>query len=146
MDTTRPIEPSKKRYDLEERTARFGESVIALAKQIALDSITQRLIPQLVAAATGVGANYCEATEAPSRGEFRDRLSACKMGSRKAKHYLRMIAFSCVPHRAEALRLLHEAQELTLIFAASVRTIDTRLEAQAPHGPDLDTHLHGTVF
>ena len=45
-------------YDLEERTARFGEAIVAFAKQIAVGPITETLIRQLVKAGTSVGANY----------------------------------------------------------------------------------------
>lgn len=54
---------SKKPYDLEERTALFGESVIDFAKKVLVNPVTSRLIPQLVAAGTSVGANYREAKE-----------------------------------------------------------------------------------
>ena len=50
-------------YDLEERTAKFGEAVIDFARKIPRDSVTSRLISQLVGAATSVGANYCEADD-----------------------------------------------------------------------------------
>src|SRR5688572_4058195 len=48
-------------YDLEERTARFGEAIIRFAKKIPRGPGNNRLIDQLVGAATSVGANYCEA-------------------------------------------------------------------------------------
>jgi hypothetical protein len=51
-------------YDLEERTAPFGEAVIDFAKTIPQDPVTTRIISQLVAAATSVGANYVEADDA----------------------------------------------------------------------------------
>ena len=48
-------EPEKKRvYDLEERTARFGEAVIDFAKTIPQNPVTHRLISQLVGAGTGL--------------------------------------------------------------------------------------------
>ena len=37
-------------YDLEERTARFGEATIAFAKRIPVSLVTEPLIPQLVRA------------------------------------------------------------------------------------------------
>ena len=83
--------PSKQ-YDLEERTGRFGEAVIAFAKRIPVNLITQPLIPQLVDSGTSVGANYCEADTAGSKKEFRYRISLCKRESRESKHWLRMIA------------------------------------------------------
>ena len=42
-------EPETKRvYDLEERTARFGEAIIDFAKTIPLNPVTNRIINQLV--------------------------------------------------------------------------------------------------
>ena len=72
-------EPAKPRvYDLEERTARFGETVIDFAKQIPQDAVTNRLISQLVGAATSVGANYVEADDAVSRKEFLKSIGTCR--------------------------------------------------------------------
>jgi hypothetical protein len=48
-------------YDLEERTARFGEAVIDFAKTIPQSAVTTRLISQLVGTGASVGANYVEA-------------------------------------------------------------------------------------
>ena len=64
-------EPEIKRvYDLEERTARFGEAVIDFAKAIPVTPVTNRIISQLVGAATSVGANYVEADDAVSKKAF----------------------------------------------------------------------------
>ena len=57
-------------YDLEERTARFGEAIIDFAKKIPPGPVTERIISQLVGAATSVGANYDEADDAVSKGNF----------------------------------------------------------------------------
>ncbi len=45
-------------YNLEERTARFGETVIDFAKSIPQSAVTNRSIKQLVGAGSSVGANY----------------------------------------------------------------------------------------
>src|SRR4029079_6151639 len=81
-----------RRYDLEERTARFGEAIIHFAKRIPVNPVTQPLIGQLVRAGTSVGSNYCEADDAGSKKEFRYRISVCKRESRESKHWLRMLA------------------------------------------------------
>ncbi len=52
---------TKRVYDLEERTAQFGEAVIDFARRIPQDAVTNRIINQLVGAGTSVGANYVEA-------------------------------------------------------------------------------------
>src|SRR5262245_16890845 len=58
-------------YDLAERTAKFGESVIQFLRTIPLDPITRPLVSQLTRSATSVGSNYCEADDAVSKKEFR---------------------------------------------------------------------------
>ena len=64
-------EPSKEIiYDLEERTARFGEAIIDFAKSIRQNSLTNRIISQLVGAGTSVGANYIEADDSVSKKNF----------------------------------------------------------------------------
>jgi four helix bundle protein len=72
-------EPQEKRiYDLEERTARFGEAVIDFAKTIPQNPVTSRIISQLVDAATSVGANYVEADDAVSKKEFIKNIGTCR--------------------------------------------------------------------
>src|SRR5258708_5835493 len=80
------------KYDLEERTAQFGESVIAFANTIPVTPVTQTPLGQVVRSCTSIGANYCEADDAGSKKEFRYRISLCKRESRESKHWLRMLA------------------------------------------------------
>jgi four helix bundle protein len=108
----------EQKYDLEERTAKFGESVIALAKTIPANLITTSLIPQLVRSATAVGANFCEADDAGSKKEFMYRVSLCKRESRETKHWLRMLVKAEPTLRDTAAHLWQEAKELNLIFSA----------------------------
>ena len=111
-------EPSDSRvYDLEERTARFGETVIDFAKTIPQNAVTNRIISQLVAAATSVGANYVEADDAVSKKEFLKSIGTCKKEVREAKHFLRMAVCAVPKLKPEARRLWLEARELHLIFA-----------------------------
>ncbi len=60
----------EKIYDLEERTARFGEAVIEFLKTISVTPITKSLIEQLVRSATSVGANYCETASRVSNRDY----------------------------------------------------------------------------
>jgi four helix bundle protein len=111
-------EPSDKRvYDLEERTARFGEAVIDFAKTIPQDAVTNRLISQLVGAATSVGANYVEADDAVSKKEFLKSIGTCRKEARETKHFLRMIVRAVPELKPKARTLWLEAKELHLIFS-----------------------------
>jgi len=72
-------------YDLEERTARFGEAVIDFAKTIPQGPTTDRIISQLIGAATSVGANYIEADDSVSKREFLKCIGTCKKEARETK-------------------------------------------------------------
>ena len=109
---------NKKKYDLEERTAQFGEAIIELVKTLAKDPINSPLISQIVRAGTSIGANYMEADGAESKKDFHYRISICKRESKETKHWLRMIAKANLGRRDECQNLLREAQELSLIFSS----------------------------
>ena len=103
-------------YDLEERTAKFGEAIILFCKSLKMDSILSPLVNQLVRSATSIGANYMEANGASSKKDFQNKIFICKKEAQETKHWLRMIAVHS-PDRKEEIRLLwKESQELTLIF------------------------------
>jgi four helix bundle protein len=108
----------KKKYDLEERTARFGEAIIELVKTFPKDPINNPLVTQIVRAGTSIGANYMEADGAQSKKDFRHKISICKKESKETKHWLRMIAKANPGRQAECQELSREAQELTLIFSS----------------------------
>ena len=104
-------------YDLEERTARFGEAVIDFAKNIPRDPVTDRIIGQLVGAGTSVGANYIEADDSVSKKEFLTCIGTCKKEARETKYFLRMAVRAVPKLKPEARNLWMEAKELHLIFA-----------------------------
>ena len=109
------------KFDLEERTARFGEAVIRFAKKIPMNARNNRLIDQLVGAGTAIGANYCEADDSVSKREFKHKIGTCKKEARETKFFLRMIATSEEQLKTEARALWQEAKELHLIFSAIYR-------------------------
>jgi len=111
----------RNKFDLEERTACFGEAIITFAKTIPHNPVTLPLISQLVRSGTSVGANYCEADDAVSKKEFRNKIGTCKKESRETKHWLRMIAKAEEKLKPQGRVLWQEAKELHLIFAAIFR-------------------------
>ncbi|MCJ7575302.1 MAG: four helix bundle protein [Dehalococcoidia bacterium] len=108
----------KRKYDLEERTAQFGEAIIELVKTFPQNPINSPLISQIVRAATSIGANYMEADGAESRKDFQHKISICKKEAKETKHWLRMTAKANPTRRDECQKLWKEAQELSLIFAS----------------------------
>lgn len=114
-------EKSKKEFDLEERTAKFGEAIIMFLKVIQKNEITRPLIGQLVHSGTSIGANYMEADGAESRKDFIHKLGICKKECKETKHWLRMISTAETNTQEKCRELWKEAQELTLIFSTIIK-------------------------
>jgi len=110
-------------YNLEDRTAKFGENIIEFCKSIKQDAISKPLISQLIRSSTSIGANYMEANAASSKQDFKNKIFICKKESQETKHWLRMMA-KANPEKAEETRKLwKECQELTLIFGKIVSSL-----------------------
>src|SRR3972149_8893830 len=107
---------TSQKYDLEERTARFGEDVIKFCQRISKSTIVNPLIEQLIKAATSVGANYCEADNAESKKDFKHKIGICKKEARETKHWLRMTVVAVPDLTEEARKLWQEGKELNLCF------------------------------
>ena len=111
------------KYDLEERTAKFGEDVIDFCKSIVQDTINRPIISQLIRSSTSIGANYMEANAASSRKDFTNKIFICKKETQETKHWLRMLA-KCQSNKKEEIKILwQECQELTLIFQKITSTL-----------------------
>lgn len=87
------------KFDLEERTANFGESIIKFLRQLPENS-------------TSIGANYMEADGANSKQDFNHKISICKKESKETLHWLRMIAVANVQYKEHCRKLWKEAHEL----------------------------------
>jgi len=104
-------------YDLEERIAKFAESVINLVKNIKINPVNKRIIPQIVASSGSVGANYCEANEAESKKDFVHKMAIAKKEIKETKHWLRLLVRAENNQKENIRPIWKEAQELLLIFS-----------------------------
>jgi four helix bundle protein len=104
-------------YDLEERTACFGEMIVGFAKKIPRSPVNNRLIDQLVGAGTSVGANYCEADDGVSKPDFKHRIGTCRKEARETKFFLRMVAVAEPDLKPEAREIWREAHALHRLFS-----------------------------
>jgi four helix bundle protein len=123
-----PIPKNKKNYDLEERTARFGEDIIEFLKGLPKDEINSPLITQLVRAGTSIGANYMEADGAGSKRDFKYKISLVRKEAKETKHWLRMIAKANPDKKDSLRRLWQEAQELVLIFSSVLKSAQNNVK------------------
>jgi four helix bundle protein len=110
-------------YNLEERTANFGIEIIRFSKTVPLTVISRPIISQIVRSGTSIGANYCEANNASSKKDFKNKIFICKKECQETKHWLRM-ASEIAPDKKEKIRKLwKECQELTLIFQKIINSL-----------------------
>lgn len=113
------------KYDLEERTAKFGSEVVKFCKKLQKELIMKPIISQLIRSAISIGANYCEANNASSRKDFRNKIFICKKESQETKYWLRISSDCLNKDQKEKARILwKECQELTMIFQKIVNSID----------------------
>lgn len=112
----------KKKFDLEDRTAVFGENIIKFVKSLADSNINRPLISQIIRSGTSVGANYMEADAASSKKDFLHKIALCKKEAKETMHWLRMIAEADSRSKSEGRKLWQEAREFVLIFSAILRS------------------------
>lgn len=124
--TNQAQNPNDKTYDLSERTAVFGENVIAFTKKLPRNEINKPLINQTVRSSTSIGANYMEADCADTKKDFRYKISLCKKEAKESMHWFRMFAKANPSHKQECRDLWQEAHELTLIFSSIVNSIKNK--------------------
>jgi four helix bundle protein len=113
-------------YNLEERTAKFGEGIIEFMQLIPKNEINRPLISQVIRSATSIGANYMEANQASSRKDFKNKIHICRKEANETNHWLRMIAKANKDKENDCRKLWKEAHELTLIFAKISKSCDIK--------------------
>jgi four helix bundle protein len=118
----------KQKFDLEERTIKFSESIIDFVKTLDQNTISRPLISQLLRAGTSIGANYSEANEANSKKDFINKIVIAKKETKETKYWLRIIVHVFPGMKSELRKLWQEAQELNLILAAIIRNSQKKLE------------------
>ena len=113
-------------YNLIKRTGNFGENIIVFCKSIKQDNINRSIINQLVRSGTSIGANYCEANNASSKKDFRNKIFICKKEAQETKYWLQMITKCNQENKSEARKLWQECHELTMIFQKIVNSLNKR--------------------
>jgi len=116
------------KYNLEDRTAVFGENIIDLCREIAQTPITRPLINQIMRSGTSIGANYCEANNASSKKDFKNKIFICKKETQETKYWLRMLVKSEPDKRDDIAILWKECQELVMIFQKIINTCNGKTE------------------
>jgi four helix bundle protein len=107
-----------KKYDLEERTLKFGKRIIGLAKSLPKSVVNKRLVDQVIRSGTSMGANYREANETETKKDFKFRIRICRKEGKETIYWLKLIIEANPGYKDKIEPLLQESTELVKIFAA----------------------------
>ena len=109
-----------KKFDLIERTAKFGENIITFAGSLPDTPVIRPLISQLIRSGTSIGANYMEADSAESKKDFEHKIGISRKESKETMHWLRMFAKAVSTRDEDCRKLWKEAQEFVFIFSSII--------------------------
>ena len=108
-------------FNLEDRTAVFGERIIAFAKRVPINPVNSPLISQLVRAGTSIGANLAEASAGQTKPDFIAKTCVSLKEAREARYWLLLIIATRGALQPAAQPLLEEARELVKILTTIVK-------------------------
>ena len=108
--------------DLKDRTKRFAVSSIQLCRELPTTLDGRRVGQQLIDASTSVAANYRATCRARSRAEFIAKMGTVLEESDESLFWLELIVDAKLAPYQRVEKLLIEADELTAIFTASLKT------------------------
>ncbi len=116
--------------ELKQRTKQFSLRVLKLVAALPKTVAGRAIGGQLVRSGTSVGANYRAACLGRSKAEFIAKMGTCEEEADESAYWMEVIIEGELLKPKQVESLLHEAEELTRIFAQS-RISATRSLARA---------------
>ncbi len=114
---------SEERKRLKERTREFALQMIHLYAALPKSVVAQTLGKQLLRSGTSVGAHYREGTRSRSHAEFVSKLEGALQELEESRYWLELLDAERLVSAAMLAPLVQEADELTAMIIASVRTV-----------------------
>lgn len=108
--------------ELKDRTKRFAVDIVTLCRELPNTVDGRRLGQQLLDCGTSVAANYRASCRARSRAEFVAKLGVVLEEADESLFWLELMVDAHLVTHARVEKLLVEADELTAIFVASLKT------------------------
>jgi len=108
--------------ELKDRTRRFAVNIIELCRELPNTVDGKAIGHQLIRCGTAVAANYRASCRARSRAEFIAKLGVVEEETDESLFWLELMVDSKLISRDRVEGLLIEADQLTAIIVASVRT------------------------
>ena len=107
---------------LRERSREFAVRVLRFVKKLPRDRATEAVARQLARSGAGASSNYPSACRARSRAEFIAKLGIVEEEADESLFWLEVMVDSNLVTKPRVERLLAEADQLTAIIVASVKT------------------------
>ena len=119
-----------RKFDLEDRLVDFSVLMLKVADSLPKTYAGQHLSGQLVRSGTSPALNYGEAQSGESRKDFIHKVKICLKELRECRVCMKIIDRSGLLKESDLVKQgLTECNELTAIFAKSVRTAEANLRA-----------------
>ena len=122
MQTSAVSVPSEKPFDLRIRTKSFALRIVRLYRTLPRSEEARIIGKQLLRAGTSIGANYRAACRSRSRAEFISKIGIVLEEADESVFWLELLLAAEILTKAKIEDLLAEANELTSIFVATLRT------------------------
>ena len=119
---TSAVSISEKPFDLRIRTKNFALRIVRLYRTLPRSEEARIIGKQLLRSGTSIGANYRAACRSRSRAEFISKIGIVLEEADESVFWLELLLAAEILTKAKIEDLLAEANELTSIFVATLRT------------------------
>ena len=109
--------------ELKDRTKEFGKRIIKMVNALPNNKAASVISYQIIRSATSVGANYRAACRSRSTAEFISKINVVMEEADETLYWLELLVETELMKKKLLEDLLVEANELTAIFASTLKTI-----------------------
>jgi four helix bundle protein len=136
-------ETTRELTDLKERFLDLAAGCIRIAPKLTGSMPGRYIAGQLVRSGASSGANYSEARGAESRADFVHKMQVVLKELRETGFWLDLIERCRLMPEADLIPLCREADELTRIAVASIKTARSQLKSKASNPEARDSDQKG---
>ncbi len=125
------MESSVNENDLKKRTKQFGLQVIKLVESLPSGQTARTIGNQLLRSGMSVGAKYRAACRGRSKADFIAKAGISLEEADECSYWLELLQEAGIVPAEKLKDLMQEADELTVIFTASIKTAKAHLNQKS---------------
>jgi four helix bundle protein len=125
------MESSVNENDLKKRPKQFGLAVIRLVESLPSGQTARTIGNQLLRSGMSVGANYRAACRGRSKADFIAKAGISPEEADECSYWLELLQEAGIVPAEKLKDLMKEADELTAIFTASIKTAKAHLNQKS---------------